>query len=330
MRYCTKCVLSEKFPGISFNDEGVCNYCTSGLVPDQDKKNEYLKEFERLLEDKKGNGPYDVIMAYSGGKDSTYTMMLLEQKYKLKILAWTLDNGFLSPQALKNITQMTDAAGATSMIVRPPFGILKSAFRKSAERDFYSPKTLDRASSICTTCIGIVKSMVLRTAIEMNIPLVAYGWSPGQAPISSAIMQTSARMQLFTNRSVRDPLVENEPALLDYFLTENDLKTDKERWPVNIHPLAFFEYNEEDIIQNISEMGWKKPDDTDSNSTNCLLNALANHLHKKKFGFHPYAWEIAGIVRSGSMPREEGIEKINQDENPSMVRLAADRLELQL
>ena len=330
MKYCSACVLSEKFPGISFDDRGVCNYCNSGLVADQDKKAEYLKEFEKLLEEKKGKGSYDVIMAYSGGKDSTYTMMLLARQYKLKVLSWTLDNGFLSPQALINITRMTDLAGATSMIVRPPFGIMKSAFHKAAEVDFYSPKTLDRASSICTTCIGVVKSMVLRTAIEMNIPLVAYGWSPGQAPISSAIMQTSARLQVFTNKSVRDPLLEKEPAMSQYFLSENDLKSDKDRWPINIHPLAFFDYNEEDIINKIKEFGWEKPSDTDSNSTNCLLNALANHLHKKKFGFHPYAWEVAGIVRSGSMSREEGIEKITQEEDAAMVKLAADTIGLKL
>ncbi len=330
MKYCSSCVLSEKFPGISFDDKGVCNYCSSGLVADHDKKAEYLKEFEKLLEEKKGKGSYDVIMAFSGGKDSTYTMMLLAQKYKLKVLAWTLDNGFLSPQALINITHMTDKAGATCMIVRPPFGVMKSAFHKAAEVDFYSPKTLDRASSICTTCIGVVKSMVLRTAIEMNIPLVAYGWSPGQAPISSAIMQTSSRLQVFTNRSVRDPLIEKEPAMTQYFLNDNDLKADKERWPINIHPLAFFDYNEEDIIKNISELGWAKPSDTDSNSTNCLLNGLANYLHKKKFGFHPYAWEIAGIVRSGSMSREEGLEKISQEEDPEMVKLAAEKIGFRL
>lgn len=328
MKYCTVCVLSEKFPGISFNSDGVCNYCTGGFVADDNKKREYLLEFEKLIEEKRGQSRYDVIMAYSGGKDSTYTMMLLTQKYGLKVLAWTLDNGFLSPQALVNISCMTDAAGATGMIVRPPFGIMKSAFRRAAAEDFYSPKTLDRASSICTTCIGMVKSMVLKTAIEMDIPLVAYGWSPGQAPISSAIMQTSPRMQVFTNRSVRDPLISREPGMAQFFLTDRDLKSTPERWPVNIHPLAFFDYDEEYIIKEIRKLGWEKPSDTDSNSTNCLLNALANHLHKKKFGFHPYAWEIAGIVRSGSMPREDGMEKITQDEDPAMVKFAAEKIGL--
>ena len=75
-------------------------------------------------------------------------------------------------------------------------------------------------------------------------------------------------------------------------------------------------------------MGWKKPADTDPNSTNCLLNALANHLHKKRFGFHPYAWEIAGIVRSGSMDRDEGIVKVSQDEDRQMVEYAARLLDI--
>ncbi|HOJ15385.1 MAG TPA: hypothetical protein PLT69_12900, partial [Deltaproteobacteria bacterium] len=60
--------------------------------------------------------------------------------------------------------------------------------------------------------------------------------------------------------------------------------------------------------------------------TNCLLNALANHLHRKRFSFHPYAWEIAGIVRSGCMDRETGLAKVTEEEDEVMVRRAADLL----
>jgi hypothetical protein len=72
-----------------------------------------------------------------------------------------------------------------------------------------------------------------------------------------------------------------------------------ERFPYNVHPLAFLDYNEERIIKEIGEIGWKAPDDTDSNSTNCLLNAFANDVHIKRFKFHPYVWEIANMVRAG-------------------------------
>ena len=106
------------------------------------------------------------------------------------------------------------------------------------------------------------------------------------------------------------------------------LAIEKRNWPVNIHPLAFFEYDEDHIISTIKELGWLKPEYTDPNSTNCLLNALANHLHRKRFYFHPYAWEIVGIVRSGCMHREEGIEKIYQDEDMKMVEYAAGLLDI--
>lgn len=331
MKFCSRCVLPDTFPGIQFDKKHVCNYCTGGYVPDDDKRQEYTKKFEDLLDSVRGRHDYDVIMAYSGGKDSTYTLHILAKKYNMRILALTFDNGFISPRAAQNITHMTDLCGATSMFVRPSFELMKRVFAVAAREDFYSPKTLDRASSICTTCIGHVKSLVLKTALSMNIPLAAYGWSPGQAPITSAIMQTSARMQAITNKTVRDLLFKRFPnELTPFFLSDEDMKYPPERWPINIHPLAFLPYNENEIVKIIQSLGWVMPQDTDPNSSNCTLNALANHIHREKFGFHPYAWEIAGIVRSGSMDREEGIEKTNQPEDVNMVRYGAERLGIEV
>jgi tRNA(Ile)-lysidine synthase TilS/MesJ len=329
MKFCTRCVLPETFPAIEFDGHGVCNYCLHTPLADDAKKKEYLKKFEDLLDDVRGKREYDAIMAYSGGKDSTYTMYHLAVKYRLKILACTFDNGFISPKALENISRMTDAVCATGMVVRPPFRIMKKVFAATATEDIYSPKTLDRASSLCTSCISHVKSIVLKTALRMNIPLVAYGWSPGQAPITSAIMQTGPKLQRISHRTGRDPLMKHFGKDLEpYFLSEKDLEIDAALWPINIHPLAFMDYDEAAILRLIRSIGWEKPEDTDPNSTNCILNALANYLHRKRFRFHPYAWEIAGIVRSGSMSRDEGIEKTTQEEDMAMVRFAADKLGL--
>lgn len=331
MKTCTRCVLTESFPGISYDDHGVCNYCRTIPLPDAAEKASHLERFESLLDEKRGRHVYDVLLAYSGGKDSTYTMMVLKQRYHLNILAYTFDNGFISAQAKINILHMTDTLGVTSVMVRPPLPLMQKAFATAAAQDIYAPKTLDRASSICTTCIGFVKSMILKTALAYDIPLVAFGWSPGQAPISSAVMKTNPRLQRITQRTVRDPLLNAVgPELGTYFLNDADLNIPAERWPTNIHPLAFMEYDEERIIREISDLGWVKPADTDPNSTNCLLNALANYLHRRRFNFHPYAWEIAGIVRSGSMARGEGIAKVTQDEDMHMVRYAAEALKIKI
>jgi hypothetical protein len=108
------------------------------------------------------------------------------------------------------------------------------------------------------------------------------------------------------------------------------MKIDVSKWPVNVHPLAFMDYDEAKILDKIKSLGWKEPADTDPNSTNCTLNALANYLHRNKFNFHPYAWEIAGIVRAGSMKREDGIRKTSQAEDIKMVNYAADRLGIKI
>ncbi|MBN2038783.1 MAG: hypothetical protein JW864_02005 [Spirochaetes bacterium] len=330
MKFCSSCVLPETFPGIEFDKEGVCNYCRHTLVPDKNKKQEYIKKFENLLDDVRGKYDYDVIMAYSGGKDSTYTMYQLADKYNLNILALTFDNGFISKKAMENIVHMSDICGATSLIIRPSFRKMKKIFKIAAVEDLYNTKTLDRASSICTTCIGHVKSLVLKTALEKNIPLAAYGWSPGQAPIASAIMKTSPRLQTFTHKTVRDPILENCRELSTYFLSDDDLKIEKEKWPINIHPLAFMDYDEKEIIKFLKILGWEEPKDTDPNSSNCTLNALANYLHRKKFNFHPYAWEMAGIIRSGSMKREDGLIKTTQEEDLKMVYYAARMIDISI
>ena len=89
LRICAKCVLPETFPGIRFNGEGVCNICLDyeGVENLQTKKTEYKEKFETLIKEYKGKDIYDVLMCYSGGKDSTQTLTILKQEYGLNILA---------------------------------------------------------------------------------------------------------------------------------------------------------------------------------------------------------------------------------------------------
>ena len=98
-----------------------------------------------------------------------------------------------------------------------------------------------------------------------------------------------------------------------YFLNENDFKQVSE-FPYNLSPLAFLEYDEDKIHKKIEGLGWILPTDTDTNSTNCLLNAFANQVHKDRFNFHPYVFEIANLVRQGHMSRLDGIKKIEAKE----------------
>jgi tRNA(Ile)-lysidine synthase TilS/MesJ len=328
---CTKCILPETFPGIKFDDSGICKYCNQEEKKNtnlHEKKEEYLKRFENLIESERDKAPvYDVLMAYSGGKDSSYTLKLLKEKYDLRILALTFDNHFVSKGAIGNINIVTDSLQVDSITIRPPWPVINELFTLTAQKDIFSKTTLLRASSICTGCIGIVKGLVLKAALEMSIPLVAFGWSPGQAPIQSAIMKTNPEMNLQAqNVLLKSFPHEMQKKIKRYYVPEAYFEIYAKRFPQNIHPLAFFDYDEEKIKEELHRIGWEDPKDTDTNSSNCLINAFANQCHIKRHGFHPYVWEIANMVRQGIMDREDGIEKIYTGQNSKMVEYAREKL----
>ena len=332
LKICSQCILPATFPGISFNEDGTCNHCQKyrGHTEISALKEKYEKKFLDLIKQRTNeqtSKTYDVLMAYSGGKDSTYTLDIFVNRYKLRVLALTFDNTFISKQSFTNMGKVCDVLGVDHLIIRPASQILRKIFRTAAKEELFSLKTLERASTICTSCIGLVKAIILRTAIEKEIPFVGFGWSPGQAPVQASVMGTNPALMKTTQKTIYGPLhAVVGDAINPYFVTDKQFGQ-PEKFPWNIHPLAFLDYNEEKIIARNNEIGWTKPDDTDPNSTNCLLNAFANQVHRDKYGFHPYVWEIANMVRAGVVQRDEGIMKIYNFENRRMVEYAKKELE---
>jgi 3'-phosphoadenosine 5'-phosphosulfate sulfotransferase (PAPS reductase)/FAD synthetase len=336
MRICAKCILPETFPGISFDDEGVCSHCrhaAAKLTRLEEEKRKYGAKFRELLDQLRQSEAhrqrtYDVLMAYSGGKDSTYTLALLKRTYGLRILAVSFDNGFLAGQAVENIRKVTDELGVDQVFFKPRWDLLKVIFSTAARRELYPRKTLERASTICTSCMAIVKTVCLKMALEQHIPMIGYGWSPGQAPVQSAIMRTNPALYRMTQQTVVGPLREVAgDGVLAYFLNEQHFSA-PDNFPWNVHPLAWEHYDERMIIEEIGKLGWRAPQDTDSNSTNCLLNAFANEVHVKRYDFHPYVWEIANMVREGAMGREEGRRKFEQSVPDAWIAPVKEKLGL--
>jgi hypothetical protein len=338
---CTRCVLPDTFPGIRFNGDGVCNYCEGflrGAGGHEQTKERYRQKFLDILgryRDRAASGqaaPFDAVVAYSGGKDSTYTLGLLVRTYRLKVLSFTFDNGFLSERALKNIRTVTDTLGVSHVMYRPDQRSLHRAFSASIRTNPYPLKTLERASALCNTCMYLAKSCVLKAAVEGGIPFVAYGWSPGQAPLASSVLRLNPAMIRKMQGAVADVLGPvMEEALGPYLLggrhldlLEQEAKRGAFLYMVN--PLAFHDYGESRVLDEAGSLGWEAPDDTDANSTNCLINGYANLAHLASHGFHPYAFEIAGLVRNGHMTRDEGLKKLDTPVDAGIVAAVKKRL----
>jgi hypothetical protein len=243
------------------------------------------------------------------------------------VLAFTFDNGFVSKQAFRNMEKISDLLGVDHIIYKGRLDLLRSVFNASARGDEIYPKSaLGRASNICTSCMGLAKSMALRLCVEKNIPMTAFGWTPGQVPLASGIFKSNPEMIRKMQEAASAPLRRLVgDAVRPYFLEEEHYR-DAERFPYNISPLAFMEYDETLIYEYVEELGWKRPRDTDANSTNCLLNSYAIHIHLEQERFHPYVAELAGLVREGRMDRDEAIKRLNEVPGANVVNFVTDRL----
>ena len=129
-----------------------------------------------------------------------------------------------------------------------------------------------------------------------------------------------------TQKALFDPLYKiagND--IKPYFLEEKHF-LGSYHFPYNIHPLAFLDYNEEKIYHDITRLGWEAPRDVDANSTNCLLNSFANVVHKKRFGYNPYIFELANLVREGYLDRTIALNRLRQEEAPHIVTMIKGKL----
>ncbi len=328
MKRCTRCVLPESFPGIEFDEEGICQYCRRAVSAEQrgGRKHQLRIRFEEFVEEVRTEPGYQCLVSWSGGKDSTYILWLMRHVYGLRVLALTFDNGFVSPMAFENMRAVADHLGVDHVIIRPGFPFLRQVFTASIEPGLYPPKALERASGICNSCMGLAKGIGLRLALEKDIPMMAYGWSPGQIPLASAFLRPPRSMLEAMIEAASAPLLKIGGEAVGLYFPEARHFQAASRMPVNVSPLIFVDWQEEAAVATIQEYGWRQPDDTDPNSTNCLLNAFANQIHLAQLGYHAYAMELAGLVREGYMDREEALRRLEVPPAPALVARVAERL----
>lgn len=139
---CTVCVMDTTDRDITFDAQGVCNYCIEAresLLKYKFSQEEERLNLERLtsqiLNDK--SGKYDSVVGLSGGVDSSYVAYLAKQM-GLNPLCVHFDNGWNSELAVSNIKKIVDKCGfdlETYVIDWPEFKDLQRSFFKAGVVD---------------------------------------------------------------------------------------------------------------------------------------------------------------------------------------------------
>jgi tRNA(Ile)-lysidine synthase TilS/MesJ len=309
---CCRCTLPVNFPGLTFNDIGLCSLCQnfdaeeyrSSKIKSREQLSEAINTAKNLSD--AFNGSYDCIVALSGGKDSCYTLKYLVENYALRCLAITIDNGFLSQLSIENSKLICDHVGADFILWRPKKHFMNNLYVNSLDNNSQNKGSITRASDLCNGCINLINSIMMKEAITRNIPLIAGGYIAGQVPKGSCVMKIQLNtLKLFgvaKTVSERDPIYSAQSAEIERYQMGSAINI--------LNPMLSLLYSESQIVHDLQEIGWRRPLDTGAHSSNCRINDLGIRAHAIRHGFHPYEQEISEQVRAGSLSRQDGIAKL--------------------
>ena len=105
---CKTCVMDTTDPNISFDKDGICEYCqnfSTVILPEWNYGKGHEKELEEMSKKIKAtsNGDFDCIIGLSGGLDSSYTAYIAKEVMGLNPMLFHVDAGWNTHQAVENI-----------------------------------------------------------------------------------------------------------------------------------------------------------------------------------------------------------------------------------
>lgn len=328
MKYCTKCVMPDTRPGISFNEQGVCSACQAY----ENRKNvDYNKRFEELkaLCDKYrgSNGPngYDCMIAVSGGKDSHFQTYLFKEVLKMNPLLVTVEDNFPMTEAgAHNLKNISEAFGCDIISMKPNIKAQKLSMKYTFEKYGKPTYFVDR----------YIYTYPLHMAVKFNTPLLIYGENVGYEYGGANAKETpSAKDQInngvgsgieaeelvqqgvsmkdlnFFNPPSEEELNKLNPIYLSYFVEWNSFKNYELAKKKGFHDLTH-EWDRTHHIENFDQI-----------DTPAYL--VHSWMKYPKFGHASATDYAARMVRYGLLDRTEAMQLVKEKDgklDPRCVR----------
>ena len=144
IKSCVNCLQNDEYDkNITFNEDGICNYCLD-VIPNYEEVKKNYKKLPKVINKikKAGKGKkYDCIIGMSGGVDSSYVAHLCKI-HELKPLVVHFDNGWNSELAVDNVYKIISKNNFdlfTLVVDWEEFKDLQRAFIKSDVVDIEVP-----------------------------------------------------------------------------------------------------------------------------------------------------------------------------------------------
>src|ERR1700733_234502 len=314
--YCKRCIMPSSRPRIVFDDNGICNAChtaeekhrSEGGINWEARKDEFL-EYVRKLKPK--NSPYDCVVPWSGGKDSSSIAHKLKYVFGLNPLLVTFSPLLPNEVGAHNREELLKL-GFDHIHVRPNQRVIRHlAGRFFRERG--NPKLHWDAG---------VNAIPVQIAVKYEIPLIFYA-EHGESEYGGRVLSEEHRkVRDFTEvlenqvgddaRNWIDDQVESRE-LAPYVYP--DLK-DVERVGVKALYFAYFfkwsmyenyVYLKDKMNFRCDPKGRTDGTFTDFDSLDDKIDNLYYYMQFIKFGFGRATRDACRMIQNNQMSRDEAL-----------------------
>lgn len=314
---CRNCILLDDFLGVQLDLEGSCNFCSdpdhknanwSRTKIDTKKRDRALTDWSRVVEEmQKNHGkiPYDCVLGYSGGKDSTALLDYLVNTLGVTPLAVTSDTGFMTDVAKENIKDTLEQIKVDQILIEDCIPTFTKLYRYHF-LNHNSNETL-LARDICDYCSDLIHSVVVKEAIKHEIPYVLFGYSPDQIfryfyEIPQKEIISDWKPELLLNK----PFFDNA----DVFWYLNDEEINSRHLPRVLLPYHVIPYREQKIIDLVESKNYIKKGHADPLLTNCNVVHAATFYDLNRYGGILYAFQYAELVRQNPESRKKWLRTL--------------------
>lgn len=316
-RICTNCVMDTTDSQISFNDDGVCDHCTSFYNNvlnhwhrDENGKKELLKEVTKIKSEGQGK-EFDCLLGLSGGVDSSYMLHLAVKEFGLRPLVFHVDGGWNTELSVHNIQVMIDKLGLdlyTEVINWEEMKSFQLAFFKSGVPHIDIPQ--DHAF-IAT---------LYNYAYKYNIKYILNGGNISTEGIRNPMEFYYYGTDMKQINYIRKHFCENK---LETYPFSSILRHKFYlRYIKGIKVLKFLDYlpyNKKDAIRTLQEeYDWTPYPQKHFESR--FTKFFESYWLPERFGFDPRKVQFSSLIITGQMTREYALEELkNPAYNPETI-----------
>ena len=334
---CTICLLPSTHETIRFNSDGVCSVCLNidqkKAIDWDQKKIDLIGIFNPI----RGKFDYDCIIPFSGGKDSTFTLLYAVNDLKLKPLVVSFDHGFYRPKLIENRNKTLKKLGVDFISFTPNWKLVQQLMLRTF---------LDKGD-FCWHCHTGIFSYPMWIAVEKNVPIVLWGEPSSEYTSYYDYSQVENVDEARFNRIINLGITaEDMEARLDFVFEKRDFKPFT--FP-DAHILAkmnllsiplgsFIPWDVRSQVERIkSELDWMGdevegvPPEYDFEKIECYMQGVRDYIKYLKRGYARTTHLTSIDIRNGKKTREESLKLVGEFEGkkPESLKLFLEYIGLE-